>query len=114
MNKVLWAIAALAILGGCQSNSASSKKSFYRGDISYTLSAEAKEAMDGIVRLQEQSYEEEGEEVPLPDSAVLPIYVAADSDRNRNITEKEALAFRDEALLEFEDQLGPPRFKPKK
>lgn len=107
------AIVSVVIFSGCQSNT-NIRKTFYGGKISYTLTPKAQQSIGTIVGLLERSYEEEGIEPPLPDGIILPIYVAADANRDHKISNKEAKIFEKQGILEFESQLGGMRFKPRK
>jgi len=113
MKKMLIITVLLVFISGCQSGN-EFKKTFYQGNVTFTLTPEAQQSVGKIVRLLEQSYEEEGIGLPLPDGVVLPIYVAADTNRDHHISNKEAKVFQEQGILEFENQLGQMRFKPKK
>ncbi|OGZ27690.1 MAG: hypothetical protein A2365_03535 [Candidatus Nealsonbacteria bacterium RIFOXYB1_FULL_40_15] len=98
------------LLGGCGSG-AQFEKGFFQRKIVFTLTPEAQQSVGNIVSLLEQSYGETGIEPPLPDSIILPVYVAADLNRDHEISDKEARIFEKQGILIFEDQLGGMRFR---
>jgi len=112
MKKVL-IVVLMVFISGCQSGN-SVEKTFFQRKITFTLTQEAQQSVNTIVSLLEQSYQETGIEPPLPDSVILPIYVAADLNRDHHISNKEAKVFQKQGILVFEDQLGQMRFRPKK
>jgi hypothetical protein len=112
---IMLSIAAF-ILSGCsgmrlvalQRESVNIPKTFYDRTITYRVDADAKKYMTDLENLLGRVRRLSA---PYSDDLVLPIYRDTDIDRNRRITEAEAIAYYNDCILKFEDSLGPVQFQ---
>ena len=101
-------VVTFVTLNGCSSQQIEQR--FVLGKIVYHVDPGAQEAMQAVKTMLTYV---RGEET-LSEQDIQRLYIAADLDRNRVITSKEAKSYEDIFTRQYEDSLGAVKFSPKK
>jgi Skp family chaperone for outer membrane proteins len=99
-------VVAFTTLSGCSGQQA--EKGFVLGKIIYKVDPKAQESMQALKTMLAHI---RGEET-LSEKNLQRLYIAADADRNRVITSKEAKSYEDSFSRQYEDSLGGVKFVP--